>query len=50
MVDGSDFAGAADDGLLAVGAADDGLLAVFLEVSGEGRGRTVGGSRTFHLR
>lgn len=36
MVDGSDLAGAADDGLLAVGAVDDGNLAAFFEVRGVG--------------
>lgn len=36
MVDGSDLAGAADDGLLAVGVVDDGNLATFFEVRGVG--------------
>ena len=36
MVDGSDLAGAADDGLLAVGVVDDGNLAAFFEVRGVG--------------
>lgn len=34
MVDGSDLAGAADDGLLAVGVVDDGNLAAFFEARG----------------
>ena len=34
VVDGSDLAGAADDGLLAVGVVDDGNLAAFFEVRG----------------
>jgi hypothetical protein len=34
VVDGSDLAGAADDGLLAVGVVDDGNLAAFFEARG----------------
>jgi len=41
VVDGSDLAGAADDGLLAVGAVDDGNLAAFFEVRGVGTNEWV---------